>query len=773
MGEPDPQPRWGRVDLGAERLDLAVRQLERLPTLEAVAARLAVLAGGRHAGAPPEDAAAEILALIASDPALTANLLRRAADDQAEVRTVAEAARRLGPEAVRSLVLSVPSAPAGAEGQVAAGGGLDYAGFWRHCVAVGCATEKLAPRAGVEIDPEAAYVCGLLHDLGKLALAEVFPKSYVRVLDAFRTHGGSVSDCERKILGADHCVMGRRLAEAWRLPAAVRDVCWLHHQALEAIPACLSDRRLVAVVDLADAIARRRRIGFSGNDAFSRSCEQQADELGLPASAVAEVAEELREVTDRRAATLHVAPPRAGGGADVRIGAGAELARINEALGRRARMLEGRAKAFADVGEFASSLAPGATVVDALEPIARLVAAGVESPGPRGSQARDEPVVAYAVGEGGGSLTAVCLRGGRCAWAELTPGPAAAREGACPPAGVAADTFIEYLADPAALGRWLDPSACAHRPLCCQGQWLGGVLFRQSSAGGGPPAGDESVLEALIAAAAPVLALVRRRGEAMALGEELAGASQVLAATQEAFAEARTLAAAGEMAAGAAHEINNPLAVISGRAQWMAERTDAEADRRTWRLIATQAEHITDIISDLMDFARPPDPRTSLLSPAKLLSEAAEIFRATDHPKAEAAGVDIETEENVSPVAADEAQIRAVIVELITNAANAGGEAPRVSLRAEADEVHEAVLFTVADDGCGMDAETLAGAFVPFFSSQQAGRRRGLGLPRAKRYVENNGGRIWIRSAEGEGAKVFFLLPGARGATTERHDARP
>ena len=69
----------------------------------------------------------------------------------------------------------------------------------------------------------------------------------------------------------------------------------------------------------------------------------------------------------------------------------------------------------------------------------------------------------------------------------------------------------------------------------------------------------------------------------------------------------------------------------------------------------------------------------------------------------------------------------------------------------------------VRDTGPGMDARTLDSAFTPFFSAQRAGRRRGLGLPRAKRYVENNGGRIWIRTRPGEGTTVYVQLPRLRG----------
>jgi signal transduction histidine kinase len=110
-------------------------------------------------------------------------------------------------------------------------------------------------------------------------------------------------------------------------------------------------------------------------------------------------------------------------------------------------------------------------------------------------------------------------------------------------------------------------------------------------------------------------------------------------------------------------------------------------------------------------------------------------------------------------VLADRQQIVEALLELIRNAVQAAGETASIRLSARDDPMHAGVQLCVSDFGTGMDPQTLAGAFTPFFSAQQAGRRRGLGLPRAKRYVENNRGRIWIRSRRKVGTTVHVLLP--------------
>lgn len=115
------------------------------------------------------------------------------------------------------------------------------------------------------------------------------------------------------------------------------------------------------------------------------------------------------------------------------------------------------------------------------------------------------------------------------------------------------------------------------------------------------------------------------------------------------------------------------------------------------------------------------------------------------------------------PVWADPDQIHTVLMELITNGAEAAGERPQVWLHAESDDLHDAVRLTVRDNGEGMDDQTLSRACMPFFSAKEAGRRRGLGLPKAKRMVEINGGKLWIDSRPGRGTSVHIRLPASRG----------
>ena len=109
----------------------------------------------------------------------------------------------------------------------------------------------------------------------------------------------------------------------------------------------------------------------------------------------------------------------------------------------------------------------------------------------------------------------------------------------------------------------------------------------------------------------------------------------------------------------------------------------------------------------------------------------------------------------------DESQICSALVEVINNAATATAPAAEIHISAIAEAGSSAVLLAVRDNGPGMDEATAGMAFTPFFSSQRAGRRQGLGLPRAKRNVENNGGKMWLNTRPTGGTTVYIQLPAA------------
>lgn len=725
---------------------MIVRQLDDLPTLPAVAARVLELTAPEVAASSGASAViVEVTSILASDQALSAKLLRLANGSSAQpVKTVSAAVGVLGIEAVRAAVLSNKVCEAFG-GPDAVTGGLDRRDFWRHSLSVAFATRLLAERIELPVDGEEVFLAGLFHDIGKLLLSESLPKSYARALDSARSHNGTVADWERKTLGVDHLVAGRRLAQRWHLGSVIENVIWLHHQPSEAIPASLAEATLVRVVALADSMAHRGRSAFSGSGLAAQNLDGLARALGLDEADISAVAARIDEQLDTSASLLGLADaeaPATGAASPARIGA--ELGRFGERMRVQQRQMSVQADAFVAINGFANGLSGESRLPDVLLKLAETFAPTKPDTPAVGT------VVAYSLNAQAGTMLAVRLgRNGRPDWRTFALAADEPGRGLPDEASSPNEATCRLLGNLDAWDQWADIAAAQHIALACDGKWLGGIIC--------PTETSDASRRALAGALGLTLALVQQRSHAEAMSEELAGASQLLADTREALAEAKTLAAMGELAAGAGHELNTPLAVVSGRAQIMRQRASSPEERNTWQTIADQAQRISDIITDLMDFAKPAEAKIGPFEVAAVLAEATNSFSSSDHPQARSCKVDIQTENGLPAALADREQVKMALLELIANAA--ASPARLIVLSASVDEGRQHVLLKVQDDGPGMDNETLARAYTPFFSAHKAGRRRGLGLPKAKRYVENNGGRILIDSEPGKGTIVSIRLP--------------
>jgi signal transduction histidine kinase len=218
-------------------------------------------------------------------------------------------------------------------------------------------------------------------------------------------------------------------------------------------------------------------------------------------------------------------------------------------------------------------------------------------------------------------------------------------------------------------------------------------------------------------------------------GDELHRALAKLDATASESARAAKLVALAELAAGAGHEINNPLAVISMNAQRLARTEPDPARGEALHTIVRQVNRISGILRDLMQFARP-----SAASPQSACAhELAQAVRAELDPLATERGVRLEVREvPCAFVRCDAAQIRHALAALVRNAVEAAGRDGWA--RVSCVEADDSIAFVVEDGGPGLSAEAREHAFDPFFSGRSAGRGRGLGLPTAWRYARQNGG---------------------------------
>ncbi len=195
-------------EVNPKQIELILAGVDRLPTLPAVAAKLLAI------GSEEEFDLDEAISLIETDPALSATILAlcRSSDKGLgdKITTVRRAVIMLGLEAVQAAVLSVyVYEQLESHAELRDSGIFDRSGFWIHSIAVACAAESIAkafPELGVA--PEEAYLSGLLHDVGKLALQLVLPKVYEKTLRLAQSRRCATCIAEHTTIGIDHYTAG-------------------------------------------------------------------------------------------------------------------------------------------------------------------------------------------------------------------------------------------------------------------------------------------------------------------------------------------------------------------------------------------------------------------------------------------------------------------------------------------------------------------------------------------------------------------------------------
>ena len=213
-----------------------------------------------------------------------------------------------------------------------------------------------------------------------------------------------------------------------------------------------------------------------------------------------------------------------------------------------------------------------------------------------------------------------------------------------------------------------------------------------------------------------------------------------------------------EMAGGAAHELNNPLSVISGRAQLLAGAEEDPEKKRMLTQIQDNARAVSAAIEDLMAFAQPQQPRPDLTNIRQMLDEAVQL--AGQKTSAEHTNVQIEIAEGLETVFVDSAQIASAVANIICNSIESYTDTiGPVKITAAPAASGDFVRLQISDLGRGMDAETVRKATQPFFSHLPAGRKRGMGLAHAQRLIELNNGSLGIASEPNRGTTVTILLP--------------
>jgi two-component system NtrC family sensor kinase len=228
--------------------------------------------------------------------------------------------------------------------------------------------------------------------------------------------------------------------------------------------------------------------------------------------------------------------------------------------------------------------------------------------------------------------------------------------------------------------------------------------------------------------------------------------------TRNKVMESERLALIGQLAAGVAHELNNPLQGIVAYSHLLLEKTPGEDPKReSLRKIVNQANRCTDIVRGLLDFSRQRKPAKQLSNINPILQECVSLVekQALFH------NIEIVEDfaENLPPIFIDPSQMQQVFINLIINAAEAIEGNGRLMVATSYDAPGKFVRVRFTDTGHGIRAEDMEKIFDPFFTTKEVGHGTGLGLAISFGIIKEHGGSISVESKAGEGTTFTVRLP--------------
>jgi two-component system NtrC family sensor kinase len=260
------------------------------------------------------------------------------------------------------------------------------------------------------------------------------------------------------------------------------------------------------------------------------------------------------------------------------------------------------------------------------------------------------------------------------------------------------------------------------------------------------------------------------------LEQKVEAATRDLQRAQAEAARGEKLASVGLLAAGIAHELNNPLTGVLTFATLVRKQLPPDSpEAEDLDLVIQETRRCATIIRRLLDFAREKAPEKSYADLNTLVDETAELIRQSLQGADIELSMDLDPE--LPPVWVDEDLIKQVVMNILVNAQHAVEENGRISVRTrlcqagphqgEAESAEPMVEISIRDTGCGISEENLQRIFDPFFTTKGVGRGTGLGLSVSHGTIEAHGGSIEVDSTVGEGTEFRIYLP-LNGAAADR-----
>ncbi len=569
---------------------------------------------------------------------------------------------------------------------------------------------KLIAEKTNKINANLAFLAGLLADIGLLAMAEILPKSISAILEEAKGDNATVLQLEKENLGITHNEVARQLVQKWGMPEAVADSVWLYcigeADKLSNVP----NSEIILTVRLADMLAK------------------SADDEAEIAAKLSLTDEDIKEIKDKTKSFIY----------EINAAMQAPQKLDTESIKQICLALldETDEQKFTDfLDAVSSSISPASSAMDIAGTICRLVCGTLKAE------------KAGIIINDNGQYEAVTASGDKLEFAVFDNAPSAQEAG-------------------------FEGQNTKSVELEISGSKIGTMLVQIPA---DSPLANVSLLNKVNLFIAQLIA-IKLAGEhdrdiAQAVIEyaeipqqprpqmpELNNAAVPAAAKQQ---EATDLSeTVAEIAAGAAHELNNPLTVISGRVQLLMQRETDEAKKQILNQIVEKTKNAYEIVGQLMSYARPAKPQTRPVSPLIMINNCLE--KIAERYMSEPLEIRVENIENLNDIEVDTEQVAEAIAQIIYNSLESyeSGNGP-VEISGSEQAEQNLIEIIIKDNGCGMSEETLKKATEPFFCDKPAGRQRGMGLAIASSLLKNNNCTMNIQSQLDEGTTVIITLPTA------------
>jgi PAS domain S-box-containing protein len=227
---------------------------------------------------------------------------------------------------------------------------------------------------------------------------------------------------------------------------------------------------------------------------------------------------------------------------------------------------------------------------------------------------------------------------------------------------------------------------------------------------------------------------------------------------EQQIAQADKLASLGQLSAGVAHEINNPMGVILGYTQLLLREEAPDSEKHSdLKIIEKHVKNCKAIVEDLLSFARSSKTEEKTHKIHEIIDEVLNFVQ--QHAKVDHLEIIRKYDDDAPAILMDEKKIKQVFINLIMNAGHAVGDNGTIEIRTFFDQPKRSILVQVSDSGHGISKTDMKRIFDPFFTTKPTGEGTGLGLSVSYGIIKDHGGEITVESEPGQGSTFTVMLP--------------